>query len=136
MLSKTALHAIRAVAALAERPDEFQGASSIAKRIGAPPNYLGKLLQNLAGAGIVFSRKGFGGGFQLRRGPDRISLFEVVDPIDHVSRWDGCFMGRAKCTKTKPCAMHTHWAGVRDAYLKMLRESTIGDIVAGKRTAG
>ena len=132
MLSKTAIHAIRAVAALAERPHEFQGASSIAERIGAPQNYLGKLLQNLANADIVFSQKGSGGGFKLRRKAEKISLFDVVDPIDHVSRWNGCFMGSAICSKTHPCAMHTRWAAVRDDYLKMLKESTIGDIVAHK----
>ncbi len=132
MLSKTAIHAIRAVAALAERPDEFQGASSIAERIGAPQNYLGKLLQNLANANIVFSQKGSGGGFQLRRKPDQITLFDVVDPIDHVSRWNGCFLGRSSCSNRAPCAMHTRWAGVRDAYLDMLKGSTIGDVVNGR----
>lgn len=55
MLSKTALYALLAVAAPAERPGEFQGASSIAERTGAPRNYPGKLLQGLIQPGIVSS---------------------------------------------------------------------------------
>lgn len=130
MISKTALHALKAVAALAERPGEFQGASSIAARIDAPQNYLGKLLQGLIQSGIVSSQKGKGGGFQLARSPQKISLFDVVEPIDHVSRWEGCFMGKASCSATSPCAMHDQWVAIRNGYLKMLKESTVADIVA------
>ena len=49
MLSRSTLHGIRALAALAELPpEEYAGAGRIAKQIGAPQNYLGKLLQQLA----------------------------------------------------------------------------------------
>ncbi len=121
MISKTALHALKAVAALAERPGEFQGASSIATRIDAPQNYLGKLLQGLIQSGIVSSQKGKGGGFQLARPPEKISLFDVVE---------GCFMGNSSCSATTPCAMHFKWVTIRDDYLRLLKESTLADIVA------
>ena len=130
MISRTALHALKAVAALAERPDEFQGVSSIAEHIGAPHNYLGKLLQRLIDLGIVSSQKGKGGGFRLARPPERISLFDVVEPVDHVSRWEGCFMGRDACSAANPCALHHEWVKIRGSYLKMLKESTIADVVA------
>lgn len=130
MISKTALHALKAVAALAERPGEFQGASRIADGIGAPQNYLGKLLQGLIQSGIVSSQKGKGGGFQLARAPEQINLFDVVEPFDHISRWEGCFMGKPSCSATTPCAMHFKWAAIRDDYLKLLKESTLADIVA------
>lgn len=129
MISKTALHTLRAVALLAERPGEFKGAAHIAERIGAPQNYLGKLLQGLVQTGIVISQKGMGGGFRLARDPQDITLFDVVDSIDHVSRWEGCFMGRPACDAANPCALHEQWASVRHAYLTMLKGSTLADIV-------
>ncbi|MBX7259636.1 MAG: Rrf2 family transcriptional regulator [Candidatus Hydrogenedentes bacterium] len=130
MISKTALHALKAVAALAERPGEFQGAGHIAEKIGAPQNYLGKLLQGLIQSGVVCSQKGKGGGFQLARTPDTITLFDVVEPVDRVSRWEGCFMGNKACSPDGPCAMHYKWADVRSQYLKMLKESTLADLVS------
>lgn len=130
MISKTALHALKATVALAERPGEFQGASSIAERIGAPQNYLGKLLQGLIQSGVVNSLKGKGGGFKLAQPPEKISLFDVVEPVDHVSRWEGCFMGNACCSPATPCAMHSKWVTIRSDYLKMLKETTLADIVA------
>lgn len=131
MLSRSAIHAVRAVVALAERPDEFQGAAAIAERIGAPQNYLGKLLRSLAQEGVLHSQKGLGGGFQLLRSPDEITLFEVVDPIDHVSRWSGCFFGNPTCNPKNPCPMHERWAKVRGEYLKMLQDITIAEILEG-----
>jgi len=129
MISKTALHALKAVVALAERPGEFQGAAHIADQIGAPQNYLGKLLQGLVQEGVVLSQKGKGGGFCLARRPDAISLYDVVEPVDHASRWEGCFMGKANCDAAHPCALHDQWATIRNAYLKMLKEATLADIV-------
>ena len=128
MISKTALHAIRALVALRERPGEFQGAASLAVRIDAPRNYLGKLLQSLAQSGLVYSQKGVGGGFQLARLPEDITLYDIVEPVDHVSKWDGCIMGKDSCTADRPCALHAKWAGIREAYFAMLKESTLADV--------
>ena len=131
MISTTAVHALNAGLALAERPGVFQGAAAIAAKIQAPKNYLGKLLQTLAAAGIVYSQKGLGGGFQLAKPPEEITLYDVVQPIDDVEKWSRCFMGQKKCSEESPCALHAQWASVREAYFAMLKESTLADIVAG-----
>ena len=116
MLSKTALHALRAMTALAELPENtFAGAADVAKAVHAPRNYLGKLLQTLAQAGLVESQKGKGGGFRLARPPAAITVFDVVEPIDHVSRWQGCFMGRPQCSgeSTAPCIAAGRQSAIR-----------------------
>ena len=73
MLSKTGLHAVRAVVALAKLPaGAFAGAARIAQEIGAPHNYLAKL-KSLAEHGLLESQKGLGGGFRLARNPHEVS---------------------------------------------------------------
>jgi Rrf2 family protein len=132
MISKTGLHALTALAALAELPSgTFAGAADIADQIGAPPNYLGKLLKTLADCGLLESQKGKGGGFRLARDPAAISLYEVIDPIEHVGRWSGCFMGRSRCSDEAPCAVHERWGNVRDEYLRFLRDTTVADLTHG-----
>jgi Rrf2 family protein len=117
--------------ALAKLPDgAYAGAARIAQEIGAPQNYLGKLLKALAEEGLVKSQKGLGGGFRLARRPQDISLFDVVDPIEHISRWSGCILGRPECSEAEPCAIHSSWKAVRDSYLRMLRGTTIAELVA------
>lgn len=135
MLSKTALHAVKAMVLLAENPDSFHGAASVAEKIGAPRNYLGKLLQGYILTGLVDSQKGMGGGFQLAKKPEDISLYDIVEQVDHVSRWEGCFMGRDACNAANPCEMHDQWVFVRNAYLDMLKRSTLAHVI-GRRTAG
>src|SRR5262249_53746588 len=131
MLSKTGLHAVRAVVALAKLPEgAYAGAARIAQEIGAPQNYLGKLLKALGEEGLLESQKGLGGGFRLARDPRQISLLDVVEPIEHISRWSGCILGRPECSEADPCAIHDRWKAVRDAYLQMLQRTTIAELVA------
>src|SRR5690349_20572545 len=110
MISRTGLHAVRALAVLAALPSgEFAGAADIAEHIGAPPNYLGKLLQALSRHRLVVSQKGSGGGFRLAKPAGRITLFDVINPIEQLDRWQGCVLGRKTCSDVNPCAVHDRW---------------------------
>ena len=129
MISKTAVHAALALALMSKlKPGEYAGAAQIAKEIGAPQNYLGKLLKSLAENGLLESQKGFGGGFRLARSPKEISLYDVVEPIDKVSRWGNCFLGGGSCNPEAPCAVHDHWKKIRRDYLKFLNDTTIATL--------
>jgi Rrf2 family transcriptional regulator, iron-sulfur cluster assembly transcription factor len=135
MLSKTGVHALAAVAALARLgPGAYAGAGDIAGWIGAPRNYLGKLLKTLADAGILESRKGKGGGFRMGRDPASLPLIRVVENIERIDRWSGCLMSSGKCSDRSPCAAHERWAKVRDAYLEFLEGTTVADLAMEART--
>ena len=130
MISKTGLHAVRAMLALARlRDGEFAGATSVAREIGAPQNYLGKLLQTLARYGLVEPQKGIGGGFRLAKSTKHVTLFDIVDPFEQLSRWHGCILGRKECSDSDPCAVHEKWKAARTAYLRLLQTTTIADLV-------
>lgn len=136
MLSTSARHAVHAVTLLGALPDgELLGAAAIADEIGAPPNYLGKLLQTLAREGVLESRKGLGGGFRLARRPREVHVFDVVEPIDQVSRWESCVLGFEECSDEDPCGLHDGWKKVRKAYLELLRRTTVHDLVTQRRRA-
>lgn len=130
MVSRTGLHAVKALTLMAEcHNGDFLGTAQIAREVGAPRNYLGKLLQQLASEGLLESQKGFGGGFRLAHQPDRISLYDIIEPIEHVSKWKGCFLGRARCSDSSPCAVHDRWSRVRNEYLEFLRNTSLADLV-------
>jgi len=133
MISKTGIHATLAMALLAQLgPGEYAGASQIADEVGAPRNYLGKLLKDLAARGLLESQKGYGGGFRLALAPDRISLFDIIEPLDKVSKWNGCFLGRDKCSDKDPCAVHNQWSKIRTEYLQFLKNTSI-EMLAKKK---
>jgi Rrf2 family protein len=134
MLSKTARDVLKALMALAQLPpDGYEGAGSVAERIGAPRNYLAKQLKQLARLGLVISRKGLGGGFRLARPAQDITLFEVVEPLDNVSRVQNCFFGGG-CDCHAACAVHHRWARVRQSFLDFLNHTTISDLARMDQT--
>lgn len=130
MISKTGLHAIRALSALAELSEgTYAGAGIIAEKVNAPRNYLGKLLQMLAREGLVISQKGLNGGFRLARDPKTVTLLDVIEPIEHISRWSECFLGKKACSDEDPCVVHTQWKSVRNSYAAFLSATTIADLL-------
>lgn len=129
MISRSGIHAVRAISSLARLgKGEFAGAAALAREIGAPQNYLGKLLQRLSRTGMVESRRGAGGGFRLAQGARKKSLLEVLGAVEDPRRWSGCFLGQRVCSDRTPCAMHDRWSGVRAAYHRFLSETTVGDV--------
>ncbi len=126
-ITRTGSHALRALAALGSFPaGRYVGAGEIARLVKAPANYLGKLLRQLSRAGVVEGRKGSNGGFRLLRVPRAISLFDILDPIEHVSRVNACVLGKPRCTGS--CPVHRGWAHARDTYLDFLKTTTLADL--------
>lgn len=116
---------------LSRDPSHYAGAQSIAAATGAPRNYLGKLLQQLSRRGIVESQKGLGGGFRLARDPAEITLHDIIEPLEDLGRLTQCILGHDDCNRDAPCAMHSRWVPVRDAYLDMLTRTTLADLQSG-----
>ena len=83
MLSKTARDAVRACLILRGLPKgSHAGADKISQIIGARPLYLSKILQALSRRGVLESKKGKGGGFRLGGSPERITLRDLLGPVE------------------------------------------------------
>jgi Rrf2 family protein len=131
MLTRSATHAIRAMVALAAlAPGEYGRTSEIAELAGIPRNYLGKILFQMARRGVVESQRGLGGGFRLARSADRISLHEVIDSVEDLTRWNDCAFGEKSCSEDRPCALHGRWGRVRDAYFSLLKDTSVAELLA------
>lgn len=130
LLSRSGIHAVRALVALAIVPDgDFKGAAALAEETGAPPNYLGKLLQALSREGLVESQKGLGGGFRLARDPEEITMYDVVRSIEDVRRWTQCLFGGNGCSEDNPCAVHNRWMQIRESYMDMMKTTRLVDLL-------
>jgi Rrf2 family protein len=132
MLTRSGIHAVRAMVVLAEAPaQQFCGTQEIAEITGSPRNYLGKILQQLSRYGLVESQKGLGGGFRLARDARQITIYEVVDGLEDISRWSECVLGNDHCTPGQPCAIHSKWSRVRDSYFDLLKNTSVADLAKG-----
>jgi Rrf2 family iron-sulfur cluster assembly transcriptional regulator len=130
VVTQTGLQAIWALVNLAEARDGvFVGSREVARTIGARPNYLSKLLQTLAREGLVVSQRGTGGGFRLARESSKITLLDVLTPLDQIDRWERCVLGLGECSEKASCLAHDRWTPLKTAYLALLSDLTIADLV-------
>jgi Rrf2 family transcriptional regulator, iron-sulfur cluster assembly transcription factor len=130
MLTRSATHAVRAMVALAGlQAGEYAQTSRVAEEAGIPRNYLSKILFQLSRRGLVESQRGLGGGFRLSRDAAQISLYDVIDSVEDVARWNECAFGEKTCTEERPCALHHRWGRVRDAYFNLLHNTFVGELI-------
>ena len=81
-LTRRADYAIRATICLArERRGQLVTAPEIAQRMDVPKRFLPQIMQDLVRAELVEGTPGRGGGYQLTRPPDEVSLLEVIEAI-------------------------------------------------------
>ncbi len=82
-LGSTSKYALEALAFLirCHARDEWGQIADIAASCKIPRKYLEQVLLDLKGAGIVESKKGQHGGYRLSRGPDKITLAQVVGAV-------------------------------------------------------
>ena len=82
-LSKTAAHAVLAVAHLAQSPSDAPvQARHIAGHLAIPTDSALKILQALARQRLLRSRLGRNGGYWLDKAPDEVSLLQIVEAVD------------------------------------------------------
>jgi Rrf2 family protein len=107
-------------------------AKEISKNGHIPSKYLSKVLRDLVHAGVLTSTRGIGGGFRLRRKPDKLKLLDVVRPFDDVPSRSRCPLGHNRCADDTPCPMHQQWKPVKESFRTLLETTTVADICDGK----
>ncbi len=136
MLSQTAQYALRTVVLIASRPArDAVPVEEIAAELGVPRNYLSKTLHQLARAGVLSSTRGPGGGFRLAVPPARLRLLQVVEPFDDIGAGRRCLLGRPVCSDRTACRAHERWKAAGEAIAAFFRDTTVADLVDGKRKA-
>lgn len=104
MLSKTAEYALRAVVCMAKQPGVASSADRLAKLTKVPRRYLTRVLQDLAAAGLVQSRPGPGGGYELCQPAEKLTILDVINTVEPIARIRKCPLG-LKTHKTL-CPLH------------------------------
>jgi len=134
VFSNTGVLALRAVLVIAMWPED--GAAStgaIAARLGAPSNYLSKVLNRLTRLGVLRSTRGPGGGYRLLRAPEELSIWDIVAEFERPRRSDVCLLG-GPCDTDNPCVAHRQWREMRDRTSTLYDTTTIADFMTDART--
>ncbi|MFA6082708.1 Rrf2 family transcriptional regulator [Mucilaginibacter sp.] len=132
ILSKTCEYAIRATVyvALKSSRGEKAGIIEVARAIGSPMHFTGKILQTLVRKKILSSAKGPTGGFYLENG-DRLFLIDIVRAIDGNGLFTSCVLGLERCSAVQPCPMHEQVKPIRDMLHDEFSRTPVTELVSG-----
>ena len=132
-ISSRGEYGVRAMVALARSyGDGPVSLASVAKDSSVPSAYLEQLIAPLRKAGLVESKRGAHGGYQLSRPPAAIRVGEVyrvmegpVAPMDCVSEDPA----DQTCPLIEGCETRPVWLKVRDSIAEALDSTTLADLV-------
>ena len=140
MLSKKTKYAIRALISLGERYEkEPVNISFIAENEKIPKKFLEQILLELRNNGLLYSKKGAGGGYSLLKDPKEIKLVQAMritgGPIAQLPCVSLNFYQRCEeCKDEDSCGIRDTFRMVRDATLKILSETTIADLISKEKS--
>jgi Rrf2 family protein len=129
-LTRAGEYAVRCVLYLAS-----QGAGvlcarkEIARKMDIPDQFLGKIAQQLARAGVIEIVQGARGGFRLVVAPEELTLLEVVEAVIGEIFLNDCVMRPESCNRSHACAVHCIWAKAKDQLRQTLQEATFARIL-------
>jgi Rrf2 family protein len=105
MFSQTVEYALRAVVHLAYEAPAARTTAQIAEATQVPKDYLSKILQGLSKKGIVSTQRGVGGGVALAKGPEELTILDVVNAVEPIQRITTCPLG-LKGHGARLCPLH------------------------------
>ena len=105
MFSQTAEYALRAIVTLAQGNPAAKTAQDISRESQVPLDYLFKVLNSLARAGILTAQRGRRGGFTLAVPAARMTVLDVVNAVDPIRRILSCPL-QLPAHSIRMCALH------------------------------
>jgi Rrf2 family protein len=135
-ISKRTQYGLKAVLALGSRYGEGPiPIATISREESIPIKFLELILLELKGSGLLDSRKGPRGGYQLSRPPSEItigSLIRVMEgplaPLPCAS--ETAFRPCEECGDVEACGTRIIMRQVRDAMAGVLDRTTLADLIA------
>jgi Rrf2 family protein len=128
-------YAVRVMVDLAGRPARASvRTAELGRRTGVPRAYLRKVVQDLARAGLIRTRRGMAGGVSLLAEPRGLTLRRVIEAVEGPIYLNRCLIQRGLCPRDRNCPVHPVWARVQGVLLRELDAVSIGDLALSRRT--
>jgi len=100
--------------------------------IGASEAHLSKVFQRLVRENMVRSVRGPGGGFELTRPPEDITLLEIYSAIEGTPSTDTCLLRTGTCP-FKTCIFGDLIKDLTERFLRHLGGTTLDELVNQKK---
>lgn len=133
IFNKETDYAVRALLFMAMGQSEgYVSATTLAREIGLPLNFLRRICSVLIKAEILEAREGAQGGVRLVREPDTINVLEIMELFRDDLTLSDCTFRKALCPNRQTCVLRKRILGIEDKvkqeFLAITLQSLIDDI--------
>jgi Rrf2 family protein len=128
-LTRRGDYAIRAALALGRASAGRLSGPAIARAMDIPPRFLPQIMGDLMRAGLVRSRAGRNGGYELARPTEEIDLLAIIEAVEGDSRRRTCVLRGGPCRRDGVCDVHDVFASGQDALLNRLAAASLRDVI-------
>ncbi len=130
-LTRAADYAVRVMIHFATLPPKERVLlPALAQATGAPESFLSKVLQSLTRSGMIVSRRGQAGGFELLDKGRKSSMRKVIEAIDGPIYLNVCLISGKSCKRKAWCPAHPAWRNAQEAMLGVLDTALIAELAA------
>jgi Rrf2 family nitric oxide-sensitive transcriptional repressor len=126
-------YSLRVLMYLATFPDRLATAEGIASAYGISHHHIMKVVQRLARAGFVETMRGRSGGIRLALPANQITVGAVIRATEEDFDLVECFRNERACCITPACRLKGALRAALAAYLQVLDDWTLSDLVVNRR---
>jgi Rrf2 family protein len=129
-VSRRVDYALRAVIHLASevRSGRVCTITEIAEREQIPRTFLEKIFQQLIRTGVVRSRRGPNGGYELGRPADSLTFRDVIEAVEGPIALNVCVGEHPDCFMLGTCGMNRVWAEGQRRVMDLFESTTIASV--------
>lgn len=91
--------------------------------------YLAQILNRLRQARLIRSSRGPGGGYVLRKSPDQITLYDILEPLEGPVCIASCVDPGEGCDDVEECIAYPIWQKIANYIECLLKEVKLSDLL-------
>jgi len=129
LITRDTDYAIRALLFLAREKDRTVSVAELVRSLKIPRPFLRKIMQTLNKRGVLISRKGNGGGFELARPADKIFILDLIRIFQGPATLNQCLFKKTLCPDRSACPLRKKIASLEKAVFSELKKTTIAGLV-------
>ena len=126
-------YGLRILLTLGCRPNDRLTSEELAETIEVPRQFTLKIAQSLTKAGIIKAQRGVGGGIQLARDPETITLRDIFNATDTPRALNECLIDPDACTRACICATHQALQKIQVILDQHLTRITLGELIRDQK---
>ncbi len=107
----------------------------VRERMHIPPQFAKQLPAALIKAGLLRTKRGPGGGLELARPAEAITLRHILEAIEGPILISDCIAHPHTCPLSGGCPVRRHWAALQAVLTSTLEAATLAQLAAESRRA-